>query len=150
MLGQVVEQLTEQYARRLLQENVFKPLGMADTALPHPGRTRRRRYAKALRPIDRDGRPQWLAALTSPRNSMRARCAASTASDYLRFAQMLLNKGKVGDTRILGARKTVEYMLSNQLGPEVKNLIRQRRIRPAPITASASDLRCRPRPASCA
>jgi CubicO group peptidase (beta-lactamase class C family) len=34
----------------------------------------------------------------------------------------LLNKGKFGDTRILG-RKTAEYMLSNQLGPEVKNLI---------------------------
>jgi len=30
---------------------------------------------------------------------------------------MLLNKGKFGDTRILG-RKTVEYMLSNQLGPD--------------------------------
>jgi CubicO group peptidase (beta-lactamase class C family) len=49
-------------------------------------------------------------------------CAASTASDYLRFALMLMNKGKSGDTRILGP-KTVEYMLSNQLGPEVKNLI---------------------------
>jgi CubicO group peptidase (beta-lactamase class C family) len=35
---------------------------------------------------------------------------------------MLLDKGKLGDTRIL-ARKTVEYMLSNQLGPEVKNLV---------------------------
>jgi CubicO group peptidase (beta-lactamase class C family) len=51
-----------------------------------------------------------------------AGCAASTAGDYLRFALMLLNKGKFGDTRILG-RKTAEYMLSNQLGPEVKNLI---------------------------
>ncbi len=40
----------------------------------------------------------------------------------MRFAQMLLNKGKLGDTRIL-ARKTVEYMLSNQIGPEVRNLI---------------------------
>ena len=35
---------------------------------------------------------------------------------------MLMNKGTYGDTRILG-RKTTEYMLSNQLGPEVKNLI---------------------------
>jgi CubicO group peptidase (beta-lactamase class C family) len=40
----------------------------------------------------------------------------------MRFALMLLNKGKYGDATILG-RKTVEYMLSNQLGPEVKNLI---------------------------
>jgi CubicO group peptidase (beta-lactamase class C family) len=46
----------------------------------------------------------------------------STAGDYLRFASMLLGHGRLGDRRILG-RKTVEYMLSNQLGPTVKNLI---------------------------
>ena len=40
----------------------------------------------------------------------------------MRFALMLLNKGSYGETRILG-RKTAEYMLTNQLGPEVKNLI---------------------------
>jgi CubicO group peptidase (beta-lactamase class C family) len=49
-------------------------------------------------------------------------CAASTAGDYMRFAQMLLNKGKYGDARIL-SRKTVEFMLSNQIGPEVRNLV---------------------------
>ena len=49
-------------------------------------------------------------------------CLSSTASDYMRFALMLLNKGAYGETRILG-RKTAEYMLTNQLGPEVKNLI---------------------------
>ena len=47
---------------------------------------------------------------------------ASTAGDYLRFAMMLLNKGELGETRILG-RKTVQYMTANQLGPNVKNLI---------------------------
>ena len=40
----------------------------------------------------------------------------------MRFALMLMNKGTYGYTRVLG-RKTVEYMLSNQIGPEVKNLI---------------------------
>src|ERR1700730_18982472 len=49
-------------------------------------------------------------------------CAASTAGDYMRFAQMLLNKGKYGDARIL-SRKTAEVMLSNQIGPEVRNLV---------------------------
>ena len=44
------------------------------------------------------------------------------SGDYLRFAQMLMDKGTFGDARILG-RKTVEYMLSNQLAPDVKNLI---------------------------
>ena len=41
----------------------------------------------------------------------------STADDLLRFGQMLLQKGKVGDTRIL-ARPTVELMTTNQLTDE--------------------------------
>ena len=38
----------------------------------------------------------------------------STASDYARFAQMLLNGGELDGVRILG-RKTVEYMTLNHL-----------------------------------
>ncbi|HET7158564.1 MAG TPA: serine hydrolase domain-containing protein, partial [Burkholderiales bacterium] len=45
-------------------------------------------------------------------------CAVSTAIDYLRFAQMLLNRGKLDGVRIL-SRKTVEYMTADHLGPEV-------------------------------
>jgi CubicO group peptidase (beta-lactamase class C family) len=81
------------------------------------------RYAKPL-PIDPvTGRPQALTPLTAPAKfECGGGCAASTAGDYMRFATMLLNKGKYGDARIL-SRKTVEFMLSNQIGPEVKNLI---------------------------
>lgn len=43
---------------------------------------------------------------------------ASTASDYLRFAQMLLNGGKLDGARLL-SRKTVELMTSGQLGEVV-------------------------------
>ncbi|MBC8005937.1 MAG: beta-lactamase family protein, partial [Verrucomicrobia bacterium] len=39
----------------------------------------------------------------------------STAADYARFAQMLLNKGKLGGVRIL-SRKTIELMTSNSIG----------------------------------
>jgi CubicO group peptidase (beta-lactamase class C family) len=122
VLGQVVEQVTEQTLGGYLQDNVFKPLGMVDTSFLIPA-DKAGRYAKAL-PVDpTTGRPQALTPLTQPAKfECGGGCAASTAGDYLRFAQMLLDKGKLGDTRIL-ARKTVEYMVSNQLGPEVKNLI---------------------------
>ena len=122
VLGLVVEQLSEQTLGRYLQDNVFKPLGMADTHFLIPA-DKAARYAKAL-PNDPDtGQPQSLAALTQPRKfECGGGCAASTASDYMRFALMLMNKGQHRDTRIL-ARKTVEYMLSNQLAPEVKNLV---------------------------
>ncbi|HZY11845.1 MAG TPA: penicillin-binding protein, partial [Beijerinckiaceae bacterium] len=46
----------------------------------------------------------------------------ATASDYLRFALMLMHGGPRGEARILG-RKTVEYMLSDQLGPKVTKLV---------------------------
>jgi CubicO group peptidase (beta-lactamase class C family) len=122
VLGLAVEQLSEQTLGRYLAENLFKPLGMADTYFHIPA-DKAARYAKAL-PNDPDtGQPQSLMALTQPRKfECGGGCAASTASDYMRFALMLMNKGQYRDTRIL-ARKTVEYMLSNQIGPEVRNLI---------------------------
>ena len=46
-------------------------------------------------------------------------CLASTASDYIRFSQMLLNGGVLDGKRLLG-KHTVEYMTSDHLGPEVQ------------------------------
>ena len=46
-------------------------------------------------------------------------CLVSTATDYLRFAQMLANGGSLDGKRLL-ARKTLEMMTSDQLGPEVR------------------------------
>ena len=43
---------------------------------------------------------------------------ASTAPDYLRFAQMLLNGGELDGVRIL-SRKTVDLMTSDQLGSAI-------------------------------
>jgi CubicO group peptidase (beta-lactamase class C family) len=122
VLGLVVEQVSEETLGAYLQENVWKPLGMNDTTFLIPA-GKAERYAQPL-PVDPvTGRPQSLPALTRPTKfECGGGCAASTAGDYMRFALMLLNKGKYGDARIL-SRKTVEYMLSNQIGPDVKNLI---------------------------
>jgi CubicO group peptidase (beta-lactamase class C family) len=122
VLGLVIEQLTEQSLGSYLRQNVWQPLGMADTGFLIPP-DKAGRYAVALPKDPVSGNPQSMTALTQKTKfECGGGCAASTASDYLRFALMLMNKGKSGDTRILGP-KTVEYMLSNQLGPEVKNLI---------------------------
>lgn len=43
-------------------------------------------------------------------------CAVSTAGDYVRFAQMLLNRGSLDGARVLG-RKTVEYMTAGRASP---------------------------------
>ena len=123
LLGQVVEKVSGQTLGRYFQESILKPLGMNDTSFFIPPE-KAARYAKAL---DRDpdtGLAQNLApVLTQPlKFECGGGCLSSTVNDYMRFALALLNKGAYGETRILG-RKTAEYMLTNQMGPEVKNLI---------------------------
>jgi CubicO group peptidase (beta-lactamase class C family) len=122
VLGLVIESITKQPLGRYLEDNLWKPLGMADTGFVIPA-DKAARHAKPL-PVDPEaGRPQSTPTYAQPpKFECGGGCAVSTAGDYLRFAQMLLNKGQFGEKRILG-RKTVEYMLSNQLGPEIKNQV---------------------------
>ena len=123
VLAQVIEKVSGKPIAKYFEENIWKPLGMTDTGFFIPP-DKAARYARTL-PLDPDtGKPQAASPnLTQPlRFECGGGCLSSTAADYLRFAQMLLNKGAFGEARILG-RKTAEYMLTNQLGPEVKNLI---------------------------
>ena len=122
VLGLVVEKIAGQKLGEYEQANVFAPLGMTDTAFMVPA-AKAGRYAKTLPNDPETGAPQSLLALTQPlKFECGGGCLTSTAADYMRFALMLLHGGEFNGTRILG-RKTVEYMLSNQLGPDVKNLI---------------------------
>jgi CubicO group peptidase (beta-lactamase class C family) len=123
LLGQVVEKVSGQTLGKYFEENITKPLGMTDTAFFIPPE-KAARYARAL-PTDPDTRvaQNVTPVLTQPlKFECGGGCLSSTVSDYMRFALALLNKGAYGETRILG-RKTAEYMLTNQMGPEVKNLI---------------------------
>jgi CubicO group peptidase (beta-lactamase class C family) len=123
VLGLTIEKITGQSLGQYLQANLFSPLGMTDTGF-FISADKAARYAKPL-PADPDsGKPQ----ARSPELTQALKfecgggCAASTASDYLRFATMLMNGGRFGEARLLGPR-TVSYMLSDQLGPGIKNLV---------------------------
>lgn len=121
--GLILESLTKRSLGAYLGETLFQPLGMADTGFTIPP-DKAARYARAL-PTDPDtGRPQTVEPDSTKPTKFECGggCAVSTASDYLRFATMLLQGGEFGGRRILG-RKTVEYMLANQLAPGVRNLI---------------------------
>ncbi len=123
VLGLTIEKIANQTLGQYLQANLFAPLGMIDTGFSvSPDKAAR--YAKPL-PTDPDtGKPQ----ARSPELTQSLKfecgggCAASTASDYLRFAMMLMNGGRAGEARLLGPR-TVAYMLSDQLGANIKNLV---------------------------
>jgi CubicO group peptidase (beta-lactamase class C family) len=121
--GLTIEKISGQSLGQYLQANLWGPLGMTDTGFAVPPE-KAARYAKPL-PADPDtGKPQARSPeLTQPlKFECGGGCAASTAADYLRFASMLMNGGHFGKTRVLGPR-TVAYMLSDQLGPNIKNLV---------------------------
>jgi CubicO group peptidase (beta-lactamase class C family) len=124
VLGLIIEKITGQSLGRYLGDNVWGPLGMADTTFLIPPE-KIARYAKELPADPETGKPQSFRAPTSP---LKFECggggAASTASNYLRFALMLANRGSFDGRRILG-RKTVEFMTADHLSPGVVNLIGQ-------------------------
>ena len=123
VMGLAIEKISGQSLGQYLQANLFTPLGMKDTGFAISA-DKAARYAKPL-PADPDtGKPQARSPeLTQPiKFECGGGCAASTASDYLRFAMMLMNRGRAGEARLLGP-KTVDYMLSDQLGPNIKNLV---------------------------
>lgn len=123
LLGLTIEQISGQTLGQYLKANLFGPLGMSDTGFSISAE-QAARYARPL-PNDPDtGKPQARSPeLTQPlKFECGGGCAASTASDYLRFAMMLMSQGRSGEARLLGPR-TVAYMLSDQLGPNIRNLI---------------------------
>jgi CubicO group peptidase (beta-lactamase class C family) len=116
--ARLVEVLSGQRFDEYLEAELFEPLGMVDTSFFVPadkvsrlagsyGRNR----DKELRPIeDRETSPY----LRQPTFLSGGGGLVSTTGDYLRFAQMLANRGELAGRRILG-RKTVELMASNHL-----------------------------------
>lgn len=118
VLGLVIEAVTGMPLAKYLDEKLFQPLQMQDTAFTVPA-GQVARYAKALAVDPLTQQPQTLRDGTTPHKfDCGGGCAVSTAADYLRFAQMLLNGGELDGARVL-SRKTVAYMTGDHLGPEV-------------------------------
>ncbi|MEZ4859847.1 MAG: serine hydrolase domain-containing protein [Caldilineaceae bacterium] len=118
VLGYLVEVVSGQPFAEFLQERIFAPLGMVDTFFTVPP-AKLDRFAVNYGPKEGGG----LKVIDAPQTSRFARPTQrpsggggllSTTGDYLRFCQMLLNKGEVDGVRLLG-RKTVELMTTNCL-----------------------------------
>lgn len=116
-LGRIVEITSGMSFDRFLQERLFVPLKMNDTSFVVPSDKLPRLVTLYERTDDgllarQDETPAWLdtETLFSGGGGLY-----STAADYMRFAQMLLNWGELDGQRILGTR-TVELMASNHVG----------------------------------
>jgi CubicO group peptidase (beta-lactamase class C family) len=119
VLGYLVEVISGLSFDVFLEERIFKPLGMVDTGFSVPDE-KVERYAALYRPDDKSGLEiVYTAPLATGQQSFffsGGGGLVSTASDYIRFSQMLLNGGELEGTRLLG-RKTVALMTMNHLPP---------------------------------
>jgi CubicO group peptidase (beta-lactamase class C family) len=119
VIGRLVEIVSGKTLGAFLHERIFKPLGMTDTDFYVPAE-KRERLAEPF-PSDPDGGlpVQLIEMWSAPRFESGGGGLYSTVDDYARFARMLFHNGAFGGTRIIG-RKTLEWMTSNHLGPNVR------------------------------
>jgi CubicO group peptidase (beta-lactamase class C family) len=128
VLGRLVEVVSSKSLDEFFREQIFLPLEMTDTHFPLPA-AKRHRLAALYRPgadktvqevgndLMRVGTLTYSAAMPFSATGYFSGGAGlvSTAPDYARFLQMLLNKGELGGKRLL-RRETVKLMTRNQVG----------------------------------
>jgi CubicO group peptidase (beta-lactamase class C family) len=115
VLGRVIEAITGMALGDFLQQRIFTPLAMNDSAFIVP-REKRERLAQPFA-IDRATKnPINLLDVTiQQKNDAGGAGTVGTALDYARFLQMMINGGQLDGARLL-SRTTVAYMTSDHLG----------------------------------
>ena len=129
LLSAVLEAASGQRLDAFFQNSIFAPLGMKDTAF-YLQEGQLPRFGASYVPREVDGKMRLVAmdkAATSEKTVGPQRLFSAggdgggvltTAGDYARFGQMLLNGGVLDGARILG-RKTVDMMIGNHTGDMV-------------------------------
>jgi CubicO group peptidase (beta-lactamase class C family) len=122
--GYIVQKLSGMPFEEFLEKRIFKPLGMVDTAFYVP-KEKLNRFAEFYS-YEKDGKLQVVGVKDGLNHDFSAKPAlssgggglVSTATDYMRLCQMLLNGGQLDGVRILSPL-TVELMHTNVLAPSV-------------------------------
>jgi CubicO group peptidase (beta-lactamase class C family) len=118
VLGRIIEVVSGMELGQYFAERIFKPLGMTDTAFLVSDPIKQSRIAEVQADATTGKRP------ATPNKTVLSRqggggALVSTAGDYARFCQMLLNGGELDGARIV-SRKTVEQMTQNHLPAGIK------------------------------
>jgi CubicO group peptidase (beta-lactamase class C family) len=119
--GRLVEIMSGETLDEFFHKRIFEPLAMRDTYFYLP-ESKLDRFAALYQPGE-DKKIKRTEAATADSRWVRephvyfagAGGLVSTASDYFRFHQMMLNGGQLDAARLLG-RKTVELMTTNHIG----------------------------------
>lgn len=123
VLGRLVEVWSGQSFEEFLASRIFRPLRMTDTMFWAATQDQRARLATVYGPAPGGGlvpvETETLPFTERPTLIEGAVGLLSTVPDYVRFAQMLLNKGELDGVRLLRPR-TVEMMTTNGLSEAVQ------------------------------
>jgi len=115
VLGRLIEVVSGQTLGTYLTEHIFKPLGMHETWFSVPAE----HHDRIAEPFARDPEGGVQMRVFDARETAVLESGGgglmSTANDYARFLQFMLNKGKLNGVRLLGSR-TVEFMTTDHLG----------------------------------
>jgi CubicO group peptidase (beta-lactamase class C family) len=114
VLGHLIEVVSKNNLDYFMQKNIFEPLNMQDTGFYVP----KENWSRIAEPLINKDEPQLIDVKIQPKLLTGGHGLVSTAGDYLRFIQMMLNRGVLDGNRILGS-KTVDYITSNHLGKNI-------------------------------
>jgi CubicO group peptidase (beta-lactamase class C family) len=119
--GYLVEKLSGQALPEFMRGRIFEPLGMTDTGFSVPqSKLPRLATVYAMDPQTRKltAQPRDPNVTATPGLPSGGGGLYSTADDYIRFAQMLANGGRLDSARLL-APGTVALMRDNHLAPRL-------------------------------
>jgi CubicO group peptidase (beta-lactamase class C family) len=128
VLGYLIGKISGQPFETFLHERLIRPLGMFDTDFFVPKAKAERLaacYALGPKGVTLQDDPLGSAYLKPPSLVSGGGGLVSTAGDYLKFCQMILDGGRLGGTRLLSP-KTIQLMSLNHLpgGADLKSLSR--------------------------
>lgn len=116
VVGRLIEVLSGVPLRVFLERRILAPLGMSDTSFHVPPPHHSRIAEAFAKDPDSGGKVMLLEVRDAPAFESGGGGLVSTAGDYARFLQMLLDGGTLGGSRFL-SRKTLELMTADHLGP---------------------------------
>jgi methyl acetate hydrolase len=114
-VGKAVEAVSGKRLDAYLRDHLFTPLGMSDTAFKITDAMRRRLVGMHMRGEDGQLAPLPFELEQEPEFHMGGGGLYSTAADYIRFTQMILNKGRGNGNQVLKP-ETVALMGQNHIG----------------------------------
>ncbi len=119
VLGRIIEVVSGKSLADFVAERITGPLGMEDTGFAATGERAPRLAEMQIDPAtgERPAMP-YAEAARERRWHSGGGGMVSTAADYLRFCQMLLNGGELDAVRLLSP-KTVAHMTADHLPPDV-------------------------------